>query len=118
MAGGRALLLALSLGAAVPAAACDISLHPPVLDPATGTLRAGAERGPGCPTAMRLVVFMKERMFGVDRILARGERTLRDGRVDLAYACGPAKDMNVYVQVGDSRETKHKSAAVAIAGCG
>ncbi len=118
MPGGRALLSALALGAAGPATACDLLLHPPVLDETTGTLRAGAQRGPGCPTAVRLVVLLKERRFGVDRVLARGERTLRDGQVALAYGCGPARDMKVYVQVGDSRETRRKSAIVAIAGCG
>jgi hypothetical protein len=54
----------------------------------------------------------------VDRVLARGERTVRDGRVDLAHACGPPRDMAVYVQVGDTRDTRQRSAAVAISGCG
>jgi hypothetical protein len=67
---------------------------------------------------MRVVVYLKERVFGVDRVLARGERTLRDGRVDLSYACGPAREMKVYVQLGDTRETRVDSPVVAIAGCG
>lgn len=112
------LLLAVAAGAAGPAAACTLALDLPVLDPATGTLRAGAERGPDCPTAMRLVVLLKERRLGVDRVLARGERTLRDGRVGLAHACGPARAMRVYVQVGDDRATRRRSPAVAISGCG
>lgn len=91
---------------------------PPVHDPAAGRIRAGAVRGPGCETAMRVVVYLKESVFGVDRVLARGERTLRDGRVDLSYGCGVAREMKVYVQIGDTRETMRKSAIVAISGCG
>lgn len=103
---------------ASPAAGCELLLSGPALDPASGTLRAGAARGPGCPTAMRIVLLLKERRFGPDRVLARGERTLTDGRVDLAHGCGPPRPMRVYVQLGDSRETRRRSPTVAISGCG
>ncbi|MFQ3595336.1 MAG: hypothetical protein SNJ63_04435 [Sphingomonadaceae bacterium] len=95
-----------------------MALLAPVFDAEHGTLRAGAVRGPDCQTAMELIVFLKEKAFGVDRVLAHGRRTLRDGRVDLVHACGPARDMKVYVQVGDTRETKRKSPVVVLSGCG
>jgi hypothetical protein len=52
------LSAALVLVEAAPAAACAVAISAPVLDRATGALRAGAVRGPGCPTAMRLVVLL------------------------------------------------------------
>jgi hypothetical protein len=75
-------------------------------------------RGPGCPTATEVILFLKEERFGVDRVLARGQRTLRDGRVELRYACGLPREMTVYVQLGETRETRRRSAKVRLADCG
>lgn len=111
--------MALALQAtAKETSACDLALVPPSFDAAAGAIRAGAVRGPGCGTATRVVVDLKERVFGVDHVLARGERVLRDGRVGLVHGCAVPRDMTVYVQVGDTRETIVKSDAAAIAGCG
>ncbi|WP_448580649.1 hypothetical protein [Thermaurantiacus sp.] len=84
---------------------------------AAGVLEAGLIRGPGCETAATIELYLKEKTRGLDRTLAQARRTFREGRIDLAYACGPARRMKVYLQLG-SPPDKRKTAVTTIEGCG
>jgi len=108
---------ALLLLAAAPAGACTIGFIEPVLVEGRGVVEGGVVRGPGCETALTLSVLLKEQVPGVDRVLARGKRTFRDGRMDLTYACRGPRDMKVYVELLDGSR-RQKTPPVLIAGCG
>jgi hypothetical protein len=84
---------------------------------AAGVIEAGLIRGPGCDTATTIELYLKEQTRGLDRTLAQARRTYREGRIDLSYACGPARRMKVYLQLG-SPPNKRTTAVTAIEGCG
>jgi hypothetical protein len=62
-------------------------------------------------------LFLKARNAGVDQVLARAVRTLRDGRIDLVHACRGPKDLDVYVQLGENRGAT-RTEVVRIPACG
>lgn len=103
--------------AAGTANACSIGFIEPTLVASRGVVEGGIVRGPGCETALTLSVLLKEQIPGVDKVLARGKRTFRDGRMDLTWACRGTRDMKVYVQIGEGN-TKQKTSPVLIQGCG
>lgn len=114
---GRRLALVLAALVATPCTACEIRFIEPQLVADRGVLEGGLVRGPGCDVATTIELYLKEKTRGLDRTLARARRTMRDGRIDLVHACGPARPMKVYLQLGSPPE-KRTTAAIPIEGCG
>lgn len=113
----RRPLIGLLLLAAGPAGACEIRFIEPQHVEGRGVVEAGLIRGPGCETATTIELYLKEQTRGLDRTLARARRTLRDGRIDLVYGCGPPRRMKVYLQVG-APPSKQTTPVTIIEGCG
>lgn len=113
----QAGLPAALLLAAVPAGACSLTPFGPEAVPTRGVVEGGVIRGPDCPTAITLQLFLKARRPGVDEVLARGVRTLRDGRMELVFACRGTRELEVYLQVGEGRAAT-RTAPVRVPACG